>query len=314
MFTANPRLTPSAALGLAISFLLTAGAGAATTSTTFNLAINGGNNAWTADGFGLSTLTAFDSSNQPTSVVGKEFNGGFFITGETGAGSGQYRTLFRLQGGGNEDTEQGYNRLTPNNSELGETSLGPSNGEFIRKSDLVTTADGEFYIFSFDANEGGNKLISIDEFRIYTRPDTDGNLATFDDPSPLPDTIAEVRNGDLGTLRYSMDGVDANGAITTDNTVVIHAGGSGASDMFVFVPVSSLADDADSANIFVYANHGNLTLPGVTTDFAADAGFEEWSLPISAAQRPPISPIPEPASILLSICGFGLFLTRRKRT
>lgn len=270
-----------------------------------NLAVDkadGTTNLWPDQPLNYTPL--YNGTTQSLGVGAELDNAGVFLAGATGAGSGVYRTLFRLQANGNE---QGYNRVT-SGGEFNETSLGPSATPNIRISDLVKTSDGNYYIFSFDANQAGQapKLLSLDSLRIYTANDTDGNLATFDEHivGGLPNTFAGL--GALGDLRYDMDSI-------TDNTIVLEAGGSGASDMFFFVPVANFAGDSLTDQVYFYADHGKYAPVGSTYSFTSNSGFEEWSLPQSTTTRPDISPIPEPSTFLLLILGIGAVMVRRKR-
>lgn len=268
----------------------------------------------------LSLIPAVDTANQPITVSGTEINEGYFISGSTGGGSGNYRTLFRMQGNNqNGGIIKGYNRIVEDDldgnnideSEFQSVSMGPSSNPFIRRSDLVSTPDGRFYVFSFDANESGQdpKLISVDNVRIYAGPE-----ATLADPkrvvdphpndvSPLPNTLTTI--GDLGALRWEMNEFGSN-------TVIIEAGGSGVADMFLFVPTSRFAGVLPEDLIYLYAEHGAYS-DDPNEDFTSDSGFEEWSIPVDEINRPPFAPVPEPSVPMLGLAALGLGVLRRSR-
>jgi len=124
---------------------------------------------------------------------------------------------------------------------------------------------GTFYAFELDANETGNgnanRLLSIDDIRIYT--------SGTDTANSVGDT-GLVDN--LGTLRYAQNaslGVTANWVlIDASRAEGGSTSGSGSSDMIVYVPTALFAG-AD-ANDFLYF----YTINGVNN--RSDAGFEEW--------------------------------------
>ena len=157
---------------------------------------------------------------------------------------------------------------------------------------------------ALDVNEpGSSQLLSLDDFRIYTRSGSD--------PNPLPDSEADLDQ--LGILRYNLDTGE-------DSTILIDAGivgsGSGASDLLAFVPVLSLEAAADDDYIYLYSSFGGYN-PDGTDAWVNDSGFEEWSIPEDATKRPNVEPleepIPEPSTSLLLTVAAAALAKRRKR-
>ena len=83
--------------------------------------------------------------------------------------------------------------------------------------------------------------------------------------------------------------------------------------MFFFVPVSNFEGADQSDYVYLYAEHGYYSPGNTIYDFTANSGFEEWAIPVSEANRPSFTPIPEPSAAMLTISGAAIFLFRRKR-
>lgn len=269
-----------------------------------------GSNASQAAILNLTDETGSLSDNTPTSflevydtqaddyfdVRGGGINDAYFISGDLNSGSGSFRQLYKVSGG---LQESGYNR-----DGIMDSSVSNGFNPLIRKSDLVTTLNGQFYIFALDVNEpGSSQLLSLDDFRIYTRSGSD--------PNPLPDNEADLDQ--LGILRYNLDTGE-------DSTILIDAGivgsGGGASDLLAFVPVLSLEAAADDDYIYLYSAFGGYD-PDGTDAWVNDSGFEEWSVPEDASERPNVEPleepIPEPSTSLLLTVAAAALAMRRKR-
>lgn len=241
------------------------------------------------------------STNTTYTGTAGELGGAYFIGGSTGSGAGGSRAIYRLKS--NKGTEAGYNRPNVFNSNV----LG-GNSHIITVADLVSTSDGQYYIFSLDINEGGIGRVSMDEFRIYTGAQ---------DPATLPTTEANL--GNLGTLRYNMNATEQNHVL-----IQSAASGSGTSDLFVFVPVVNLQNAASTDQVYLYTAFGEFKYTGEANNsntWGVDSGDEEWSIPSAADQRPTITPspttsgpmIPEPSSSFLLLTGAFSFLLRRRR-
>jgi hypothetical protein len=235
------------------------------------------------------------------------------------AGTGVFEPFLTLDGNGQTSTgikniEQAYN--TDGFSGMYLDQLRPQWNERLTIGDLakIDVNGTAYYGFLLDANEpGGNKsLISIDNIRIYTSA-TDNTASVGDDISKL---------NDLGTLRWAMnDGLkNADGTFNIDTWVKLDAaqdnistpttkapnGGSGMSDMIVYIPVSAFAGAADSDYLWFY----NLNGVHYTADehLASQAGFEEWR----AITGPTRVPDGGTTAVLLGVGMLGLAAIRRK--
>lgn len=137
-----------------------------------------------------------------------------------------------------------------------------------------------------DINQtNANPLLSLDRLKIYVAPTKDyntlGDLSTY------------------GTLLYDM-GVDNK--IYLDYSL---ESGSGAGDMLAYLPYDLFAPHTDSY-LYLFSEFG-----ATGGDYASNDGFEEWA----RVDGEPVTPIPEPTSLLL--LGGGLIvgaLARRRRS
>ena len=144
-------------------------------------------NDTTTNNLGTSSAYIYDTSNNTlTYGTAAVANGAYFIGGSSNSGSGSYRALYKLKSNGEQS---GYNRPG-----VFDSSVLGGDTHIITKSELTSTNDGQYYIFSLDLNEGNEGLISLDDFRIYTGSS---------DPAPLPNTEADLDK--LGILRFNMN-------------------------------------------------------------------------------------------------------------
>ena len=168
-----------------------------------------------------------------------------------------------------------------------------------------------YFVFELDANETGsgnpNRLISIDDIRIYTKSANSDPFANISNDNQLHTAIA----GDtLGTLRYAQN---ANHATSGNNNWVLldasrrtegSTSGSGSSDMLVLVPTSAFAGAAKTDYLTFYTINGVHDTAG---DDGTDAGFEEWRY---------LSGVPDGGSTLLllgsALIPLGLLRARRE--
>jgi hypothetical protein len=172
-----------------------------------------------------------------------------------------------------------------------------------------------YYGFILDANEPGGtrSRISIDNIRIYTSS-SDNTASVQSDVSNL---------GNLGTLRWAMNDPLSTGTPTdiegfnVDQWINLDAaqeniahsnsnGGSGQSDMIVYIPVTAFGNALATDYVWFYNLNG--------VHYAADAmasstaGFEEWRA-VTGAQQ-----VPEGGStaVLLGLALMGFAGIRRK--
>ena len=213
--------------------------------------------------------------------------GGTAIFSETSthpAGTGVFDPFLTVNSQGNNAIERGYNT---DGNPLYLNQQRPEWNTLLKVSDLATIKIGNtnYYAFELDANEpsgtehsdGSSKsLLSIDNIRIYTSS-TDNTGAVQSNESNLDS---------LGTLRFALNDPLKNGSdfnitnwvkmdATTDGIADTqgHNGGSGFSDLIVYIPASDFPNLNDY--IFFYNLNGAHFQADVGGD-AAEAGFEEW--------------------------------------
>jgi hypothetical protein len=263
-------------LALAVSAIAFGGAASASAATTVNLV--------TAD-TGTSNGAIYNWVDQQTT------------------GTGVIEPFLRVQ---NNGTEQGYNESccsTGNNPAPWDTKTGSWTHDLLL-SQLVTKTINNvaYYEFLLDINQntgGNNNLLSLNNVQIFTRA---GAITT------APENLLG-----LGTLRYNND-VGAQGDTTVELDYDRNPG-SGAGDMFMYVPVSAFAGASQTDNVYFYSAFGS---PNGSND-----GFEEWALvgtpaPTTTTNTTTTTPstVPEPG--LLALLGAGLGMTaqrlRRRRT
>ena len=201
------------------------------------------------------------------------------------AGTGVFDPFLTINSQGNSKIERGYN--TDGHTALYLNQQRPEWNTLLKVSDLAKINIGgtNYYAFELDANEpsgivradGSSKsLLSIDNIRIYTSS-TDNTGAVQSD---------ETKLDSLGTLRFALNDPLKSGSnynitnwvkmdATTDGIADTqgHNGGSGFSDLIVYIPASDFPNLNDY--IFFYNLNGAHFQADVGGD-AAEAGFEEW--------------------------------------
>lgn len=244
----------------------------------------------------------------PTAVAW--INGAYFNSTSTGAGSGTFPAFLQSDGGTPpkqgvptpaQPISEAYN--TTADGVLDNTTTDSKNYAIQVKSiPVATSADGKKYFeFLWDINEPNNptdRFLSLDALKIYT-----STVPNQDTPNP----------DSLGTKRYDMG----------DNHILLDYslfGGSGNSDLRVYIPVWEGYDTDAGGDLYVYlySMQGAAgTISG--RDFAQSGGFDEWGLRTGAA--PPDIPadpqggvVPEPTSLALAgFAGIGLALQALRR-
>jgi hypothetical protein len=203
------------------------------------------------------------------------------------AGTGVFDPFLTINSQGNSKTEQGYN--TDGHTALYLDQQRPEWNTLLKVSQLAKIKIGNinYYAFELDANEpsgmerdhSAKVLLSVDNIRIYTSS-TDNTGAVQSDVSKLETPSP------LGTLRFALNDPlknDSNFNITNwvkmaANTDGIadaqgHNGGSGFSDLIVYIPASDFPNLNDY--IFFYNLNGAHFQADVGGD-AAEGGYEEW--------------------------------------
>jgi len=269
--------------------------------------------------------TELDLSGSATSGSLTGALGGTAIFSETSthpAGTGVFDPFLTINSHGNNRTESGYN--TDGHTALYLDQQRPEWNTLLKVSDLATIKIGSvnYYAFELDANEpsgteradGSPKsLLSIDNIRIYTSS-TDNTGAVQSDQSKLESPSP------LGTLRFALNDPLKSGSnynftnwvkidATTDGIADTqgHNGGSGFSDLIVYIPASDFPNPNDY--LFFYNLNGAHFQADVGGD-AAEAGFEEWR-----AVDGPHTTTPDGGNtfVLLSSAVLALGLARRRK-
>lgn len=182
----------------------------------------------------------------------------------------------------NKNIEQGYNT----DGVLYMDQQRPHWNTLLRLNDLVplTIGTSTYYGFELDANEPGQgkSLISVDNIRIYTGPDNTANVKN--DISALTG---------LGELRWAMN--DPVGSWNVENWIKLDAaqenvdgdhsnGGSGKSDMIIYVPTSAFALAKPDDLVWFWNLNG--VHYAANEDLAAESGYEEWRAVVGANRVP----------------------------
>ncbi len=229
----------------------------------------------------VSASLAFSGMTDLTTVGSSDIiNGAEFLQfdPDSATGTGLINSFVRLQAKG---TESGYNTG-------GDLEFDTKGGAFTHSLALQYVPEVDFggvifREFLLDINEGGgpNRLISLDELKIYVEdaPDQSGYPGAF------------------GTAIYDMD---AGG----DNWVKLDASlnsGSGSGDMIVLIPSDWFGDD-DSKYVYLYSTFGE--------NESSEGGFEEWAV----GEEGLSVEAPEPATLLVMMAaGLPVLLKRRRR-
>lgn len=202
-------------------------------------------------------------------------------------GTGVIDPFLRLQA---NTSEQGYNTSADNPPFDAKTGIWTHNLK-MTDLDLVTLDNQSYYRFLLDINQnrgGDSELLTLHTLQLYTG--SVGSQATTD-------------LSQLGTLRYDMDNAALGGA--ADSKIELNYilnPGSGAGDMFAYIPTSLLAGANAMDYVYLYCEFG--------PNHDSNDGFEEWSLLRSI----PTQPVPEPGTIIsgLLLMGGLCWMERRR--
>jgi hypothetical protein len=146
----------------------------------------------------------------------------------------------------------------------------------------VTIGGTDYFKLLLDVNQSGNgnnTFISLDQLQFYTSP-TGGQTTT---------TVSS-----LGALRYTFSLGDRVDLDASRNP------GSGAGDMFAYIPTLAFAGTNSGDFVYLYCHFG--------TTWASNDGFEEWAL---------VSAIPEASTFFpvigLLVAVFSTYELRRRK-
>ena len=194
------------------------------------------------------------------------------------AGTGVFDPFLTVNSPASDSIERGYNT----NGVLYLDQQRPAWNTLLTLGQLakVNLNGSLYYAFELDANEPGNakSLISIDNVRIYT--------SSADNTASVQNN--ETNLGLLGNLRWAMNdplnqGSNYNIAqwIKLDANQNQGNGGSGISDMILYVPTDAFA--GAGANDYVWFYNLNGVHYKANGDLAATAGYEEWRAVVSVS-------------------------------
>jgi hypothetical protein len=246
----------------------------------------------------LSLATPYDLSiagSQSYNVLGAY--GGTAVVADNWSqptGTGVFNPFLTLDANGQTSTgsnriEQAYNADGFNQLYL--DGHRPNWNTTLRVGDLasITLNQIDYFGFILDANEpgGAKSTISVDNIRIYTSA-TDNTAAVGNNLSLLDN---------LGALRWAMNDptTNPNGTFNNTNWIKLDAsqenisrgsnGGSGMSDMIIYIPQVAFA--GASINDYVWFYNLNGVHCEVDMDLASTSGFEEWSAVVGPQHRVP---------------------------
>ena len=244
-------------------------------------------------------LTTVDSSGT--------LNGAIYLQSHIApSGSGVLDPFVRINPGGGQTFEQGYNtdarplQYDENTSATFTHALQLSTVPIVSCAviDHGCVAGTNYREFRLDINQtNADPLLSLDRVILFLR--SAGNL-TGGAPAAGSSQGASSAVFNSGTLVY-----DSGFGNRVDLNFTLEPG-SGGGDMFLYIPDSLFA--GPNSFVYLYSEFGG---NGGEPPFQANDGFEEWA--VRSATTPPV---PEPKHILLTAAGaLALFLTdyRRRR-
>ncbi|QPC99014.1 hypothetical protein, partial [Qipengyuania soli] len=225
------------------------------------------------DGISLVDLTTLIDDTDIDATV----NGAYFTIEalESSSGTGLIQSFVRLQQSGDED---GYNTSgRPINDPDVNTSLQFTHNLLLADVPIVMIDGVPHYEFLLDINQtNANPLISLDELQLYTSS-----------TASLTSGVETAAFQNATDLVYDLDGAG-------DTSILLNyelQSGSGAADMYFYVPVSDFTGDPATTYVYLFSSFGELGALDATDEdgtgdipdalygsYATNDGFEEWAV------------------------------------
>jgi hypothetical protein len=238
------------------------------------------------------------------------FNSGFLTAAQGGTffattdatqstGSGNWDAFSRIDAGGSNTSEQGYN--TPVNKVL--DNVDGANTHLITLGGIptVTDASGQVWrVFGLDINQensGTKPLLSLNQVQIFSST-TDPGASGVVTPATAT-TPPQIAFGAGFTQLFRLNNSSNPNFFEIQLNAQLNAG-SGHDNMLLYVNNSAFAGLPDSTLITLYSQFGSV--PGA---YPTNDGYEEWAAILNASTIP--QPLPEPATVI-QVCMTGLFV------
>jgi hypothetical protein len=209
-------------------------------------------------------------------------NGGIFLQGGTGAGTGNFDPFLTLNTQGNQDTEKGVNVCITLGCPAPQfdtfTGGGRTHALQVAAIPVIEYNGADYRQFSLDANDSGtDPFMSVDAVKIFI--DNQSNLGGYNN---LTETFATNQDGSAAVKIYDLG----------DNRILMSSQelepGSGVSDITLLVPNERFNElfpecfygslDCNQWLYFYTESGGVGTGAGDGRDYNVTAGFEEWQV------------------------------------